>query len=740
MSGSPDSLLTKNSGWSMLTRLWVIAAGLLVLLVPVVYLSFLGVTAWALVGGALRAFERWALEPGWGLKNVGTFLGLAVGGITWAWFFRPFWLKSAKPPTKLEMKSATQPEWMETVAMAVVQAQARMPAEVCLDAGHEVRLEPQKGVLSGLADRHRLTVGAAWIGVCNEGQLIADMAACLAHSPAGVSGRFYWLMERMTRWLERAASGQHQQRLELEGRRRLSTLKKRKDHWWEKPLILRLARGYEALTRLPIRMMLLLARALTGLAMRRVEQTCDGVAVQLLGGGGYAELLLKKGRLGAASSVVAEKVAEGIQSERLPDNVVLQKVRECQQASERAFEAPPSLERRRKLALKRGGVGAIKEGSAASLLVRRYQEICRQLTQSHYQQDLGLSLNQIRLVAVAETAKRKGDDAALADIQRYFQGLAHPLRPICGLVEEGTETPTVEAMRKQIRASKQTMLERGGQSKSVMQEWTQSWQRRRDLEMAHAFALAGMPMDARQYGVNAHEPAIYREEIERQRMSMEYSDDALKPVEADMERRLAAALGLMMIRPVDACPGHLQETASALPDWGMAYGALCARLPVLWEIQNLGFALESLGLDGQLEAFKHAEAGTELEAQAQALGHLIPRMRALLGQLLEGLDQMPAPMKPDTSLAHWLIHEAAFPGWETLAEAVASGLAVMQVAVRFEETYQSVFAWICRAAEAAEREWAVESLGTEACETSVLGQFEVCESPLMQHSMALAAH
>ena len=737
MSGIPDSPLTKNAGWTLLTRLWVISAGLLVLLVPVVYLSFLGVTAWALVGGALQAFERWALEPGWGLKNVGAFFGLALGGITWAWFFRPFWLKARKPLTKLEMQLATQPEWMETVQLAAAQVRAAMPVEICLDAGHEVHLEPQKGVLSALRGRHRLTVGAAWIGVCSEGQLVADMAACLAHSPAGFSGRFYWLMERMTKWLERAASGKDQQRLDVQGRRSYKGLK-RKASWWEKPMIQRLARGYEGLTRLPIRMMQLLAKAVTGLALNRVEHSADALGARLLGGAGYAEVLLKKERLRMAVQAVTAKIEEGMQSERLPDNVVLQKVREFQQGAERKVEVAAAVERRRKQAQKKGGVGMINAGAAASLLVRRYQEICRQLTQSHYQQDLGLSLNQVRLVAVAETAKRKGDDAALADIQRYFQGLAHPLRPLCGLVEESSETPGEEAMRQQVQASKLTMQERGGQSRSVMLEWTQSWQRRRDLEMAHAFALAGMPMDARQYGLNAHEPAIYREEIERQRMSMEYSDDALKPVEADMERRLAAALGLLMCRPVVSCPEHLRQTATELPDWGMAYGVLCGRLPVLWEIQNLGFALESLGLDGQLEVFKHAEAGSELEAQAQALQYLIPKMRANLEQMLEGLEQVPAPMKSDVSLTQWLTSELTFPGWETLAESVASGHAVMEVANRFEKAYQASFAWVCRAAEAAEREWAIERLGTAACEKPSLGYFEACEMESMPRNLAMA--
>jgi hypothetical protein len=639
------------------------------------------------------------------------------------------------------MKSATQPEWMETVAMAVVQARAPMPVEVCLDTGIEVRLEPQKGVLSGLAGRHRLTVGAAWIGVCSEGQLIADMVACLGHAPAGLSGRCYWLMERMTRWLERAASGRFQQRVEFEDRRSFKGYAPRKVSWWQKPGISRVVRAYGWLTRLPIRLMWMLARVVTGLALNQVERVCDSAAVKLVGGAGFSDVLVKKARLREAAKAVEVKLAEGMQSERLPDNMVLQKVKAMQQqVGEKQVKLDAVTEGRRKRALKQSGVGLIKEGTAASLLVRRYQEICRQLTQTHYERDLGLSLNQVRLVAVGETAKRNSDDAALADIKRYFQGLAHPLRPICGLVEESAATPTEAEMRQQVEASKRTMRDRGDQARSVMTEWTQSWQRRRDLEMAHAFALAGMPIDARQYGLRSHEAAVYREEIERQRMSMEYADDSLRAVEADMERRLAAALGLMMCRPVESCPMHLQSTAEALPLWGTAYGALCGRMPVLWEIQNLGFALEALGLDGQLEVFKHAEAGSELEAQEKALHFLIPKIRDNLGQLLQGLEQVPAPTNPDRSLMQCLTEELVFPGWETLAEAVASGHAAMEIAARYESAYQMTFAWICRAAEAAELTWAADQAGTVACERPNLGHFNACETPLMPESMALAAH
>lgn len=421
---------------------------------------------------------------------------------------------------------------------------------------------------------------------------------------------------------------------------------------------------------------------------------------------------------------------------RMPDNVVLQTIKEMALVGEVSEIEDAETENRRQWALKKGGLAMLNEGGAASLLVRRFQEICRQLTQTHYQQDLGLSLNLIRLVAVGEGTQRKVDEAALADIQRYFEGLAHPLRPMCGLVEESDATPTEAEMREQLAVSRRMMGERGEQARIVQKEWTMAWQRCRDLEMAHAFALAGMPMDPRQYGLRTHEAAIYREEIDRQMITMEHSDDSLRAIEADMERRLAAALGLMMCRSVESSAGELGEMATVLPMWGTAYGALSARVPVLWEMRNLVFALESLGLDGQVDVFKHAEAGSELEAQGKALEYLMPKIRHCMGRLLADLEQVEAPMKPGMSLAQWLTEGVSFPGWETQVESVASGHAAMAVSDRCEEAYQAAFAWICRAAEAAEAAWGVER-ATAACERPSLGHFEACEMESMPQNLAL---
>lgn len=655
-------------------------------------------------------------------------------------FIRPLWLRRSGRSAVLEVREASQPEWLQAVRMAVVQARAPMPVEVCLDWGGEVRLEPLKGVASGLAGQHRLVVGSSWIGVCGEGELIASVVASVGQSPKGLAGRCFWLMEGVRGWLERAASGTHQGKI-LDGGSGLAFkgYQKRIDAWWEKGAAWRLIRGFDWLTRRPVWLMLQLARVITGPARRGVERACDASAARLLGGAGFAEVLRKRERLRKAVEAVGSRIEEGLRNERLPDNLVLQAIKELASMEGTRSEGEAGVLERCERAMKAGGAGLIGRGGSASQLVRRFQEISRQLTQTHYEHDLGVKLGQVRLVAVGEAAKRKVEEGMMQEVQRYFEGMAHAHRGLCGLVEEGGAQPTREEQARQVETSRRHMRERADQVRTNLREWSMAWQRCRDLEMAHAYALAGMPLDAREYGLRAHEPALYREEIARQEMIMEHSDDALRSIEADMERRLAAALGLLMSADGAEVPEEMREAAGVLPLWGAAYGVLCGKLPAMRRLRNLLPALESLGISGHEGNTAHAEAGSELEAAGRALDYLSREIQGILRELMEGLERVPAPTGSGQSLAYEVTGGAGVMVWETRAQFVAAGPLVTKAHERCEEIHQTAFAWLCRVAEAAEQKWARGvTEATTACERAQIGEFGECEAISHSGAMRLA--
>ncbi len=706
MTNPPQTNGSKQLRWPVLTRLIVCVAAVLVLVVPVLYLGFLLVTAQALVFGALGAFERWILERGWGWANIATATGLAAGFATWVWFFRPFWLKPGKKGSTSQVLPGDQPEWFEAIVMAVAQARAPMPAEVRLDCGGEVRLEPAGMVGAVMAGRHRLTVGTAWIGASTEGQLIADLVAVVSQSPRGLAGRSYWILRGTQEWLERAVSqGQERQagQADVEVVAGIRFPIRRKKRWWHHPLPAKLLVAYLWLTRRPVWLMLQLTRLLASPALRRVTFAGDAAAAQLLGGSEYAQLLNRKAAMRRVDETLCRRLEDGIRDGLLPDNLAQARVRELEKmgADGQAAALKDGPARLRRI-MAFSAEPLIVKGGAAACLVRRFAEVCRQLTQMFYQQDLGLAINQFRLVTAAEAAKKSTESGRFNfDILRYFDGLAHPLRPLCGLTEEDQSRPSLTEMRAQIERSREQMKRRGDQARSMQKEWLMAWQRCRDLEMGHALALAGMPLDARQFGLIAHEARLYREEIARQETIMEHSDEALRSIEADFERRLAAALGLLMQAPAHALRTELQALSAELPVWGGAYGVLCARLPALWRLMNNVPAFESLGAEADETAFRHAEADQEGGAVRLSLEYLLPRIRRDLAGLLKGLERVACPLSPAEDLCSWLLKDTSLPAAETAA-GIADGRLAAVVAGKFTELYQTTLAWLCKTAEAAE--------------------------------------
>ncbi len=707
MKVSADGNSVRVSRWPLTVRLWVVIAAVLVLAVPLLYLAFLVGTGWVLVLGAVAAFERWALESGWGWANLATSAGLVAGLAAWVYFFRPFWLRPSRTGSALQVLPADQPEWFEAVAMAAVQARAPLPAEVRFDSSGEVRLDACGGLGAVVGGRHRLTVGTAWVGACMEGQLIADLTACLSSSPRGLAGRCYWFLRGMTAWLERAAVTPGRgavSAVDVEVVAGMAFPKRQKQGWRQRPFLVKSRALFLWLTGRPVWFLSVLARVLTCPALRRVRLAGDAAAAQLLGTAGYAELLRRKAAMLAAEERVSRRLEEGIRDGRLPDNLAQLRLRELESGLALAdvtmlADGAARLQR----VLKRAGEPLIASGGPASSLIRRFQEIARQTSQMFYQQDLELVLSQFRLVAAGETVKKTAEsEAASRDIQRYFEGLAHPLRPLCGREAEDHGRPSEEEMKRQIETSRRQMQARGDQVRSVQREWGMAWQRCRDLEMAHAMALAGMPLDARQYGLSAHDPRLYREEIARQEIIMEHSDEALRSIEVDFERRLAAALGLLMQAEPAGLDEALRAAREELPLWGLTYALTCSRLPLLWRLMNRVFAFEALGAEADDGSFKHAESDAESHAARQALDFLLPAIHQERRQLLAGLETAVCPLQREVSVHAWLTTGLSAVLVEGSLKAVAEGKAAVVVAERLMKLHQTVFAWLCRTAEAAE--------------------------------------
>jgi hypothetical protein len=219
------------------------------------------------------------------------------------------------------------------------------------------------------------------------------------------------------------------------------------------------------------------------------------------------------------------------------------------------------------------------------------------------------------------------------------------------------------ALRASVEAGRQWMEVNGQQMRAVLDEWHMAWQRLRDLEMAHAFAVAGLPMDSHQYGVAAHRPELYREEIDRQTFSLEHSDEALAHYEARLEARFAAALGLLWSAAQGSLPEKLRPVRETLPDWVALYQALADRIRHVRSMMTRFSAFESLGAK--------FSSGKVERAYLDAVGFLVPGILCDAQRVLHGLEQCSAtphqPQGAHASLAHYFVSTVPPGGMRLLA-------------------------------------------------------------------------
>lgn len=699
-------------------RIGVMLAAMWVIFVVATYAGLLVVVGLAMVLACNTAFEHLALGQGNVFINAGVSAALACAGVLWAWMFRPLWVKPARRTASQPLKKVDQPILFSLFAVVAERLGMEMPTSVRMAWSDGVVIERSPGTMGWLANRKELVIGAAVLGTCNVRHAVGAVMNALGQVPNGLTGRWAWTIRGLVSWLDRAAKSVFENDENEEMMMAAIAKKKRK----KAGLFLRAWRGFVWISQRPIWFMDRLARVAATPALRSLSARADAAEARMLGGSAFFESLTERLSIQTAVKRTGQLIHQGISSGRLPDNLLQAAVKSMPTATERTLgmadrESPwhQITERRvSKVQHLEKGTKWNEDGPIAAL-IERFADLSRHITQMHYQQDLGLSLVQFKLVAAGEATgsgslEEKASLEQVSVIKRYFCGLVDPDRALCGLVKQSSYQPTLVDLRQQVLSVRQFTQSRSHQINVVLQEWRKAWQRWRDLEMANLYSRVGIRLDSHQYGVLAHQPKLYEEEITRQRMVMEYSDDALKCFDEPSERRFAAALGLIMMTPDLQLPEELAALRAQLPIWGHAYGEMAHRLPILWELLALAHARDSMGSAGGDDSSEDWQATCrELNVRFHKLGL----------ELISGLEHVPDPAEnSELSLQQRLLQQETSPAKTVLAPEEARMTEVIRVTLNFQKVYHEVFSSLAGAAELAETHL-VDGVAAEVAPQSV---------------------
>ena len=614
MSMPPDSSGERPLDANLDGRPWVVVVGDGLLTGLSCLVVGFAVTAVALVGAVLARGTagvildlpdldavRLEMIPGW--------FGLALAWVYWAQIVGAL-LKSRDAETSGVLLSAKgQPQLHELVSRIMQKCGVGTVSELWIEMGDSVRVEHGMERQSWI-----VRLGLPLLGIVSA----RELAVLLLHGQRRRMG----LREKMESLMHQAAWGRDAWEWRLSSK--LSGEARGRD-WL--PLLGLVWRQLCVLPLKPVALVLsMLARA--GDLLNQRWRRRSGCAA--LGGEGWALLIRKQRLLRQAWAEWIQEVKEGRSRGALPENLVLRLARRWQELSGQSH-LDWTDDQERTGAFAEFLVQQVVEVSSAGLLVEGFDGLSRQLTHRYYRRELGASLPHYRLTAEAlEQPEATQEREAGAALNRYFNGMAHPERAVYGLAATPAGHVSAEMLAEVVRSARAELKLVGPSMREAVQRWNLVWRRRRELEAGAALSQSGLDLSGIEFGVKDSGWSALLTEAGRERLAMEQMETLLLPVETLMEKRFAAALGLLWWAEADVLSDALKRRRQDLPKWVGVFEPMAAVLPQFREMLNGVFTLQTLA--------SRTQDVTDAGGCMAVLHHLVPRLIKQAQQIRMAVD------------------------------------------------------------------------------------------------------
>ena len=642
-----------------------------------------------------------ALAESWHWRDALPILYVAAGGVTWIFMLRPLMPRSRSIHVALQITPSSQPRLFELVDEICWHLRLDPPEEIWLDTTIGIRSSVRDGVLGVAGGELILHIGLPIVSVVNAREFTALLVRELAMNAGGLGTTFSHLVRELNTWFYRALHERDPWELELRVKREKETPTQR---------LIRISTWlWMGVAKVPFGLFVIASRLISVAALVRLASGADRAAMNVIGKQSWKSLHETMQLLQGAWDASRTEIQRGLGQHRLPDNLALLLARHVTRASRQ--KAPPVPTQAAKTPAA-SLVEEFPEGAPAASLIRGFVDLSRQVTCFYYQHELGIGLHEIRLVADEEVIhQNRREDESLVIIRRYFGGLAHPERAMCGLGATHQVSPGQLQLQDEILRVREEIREWGSRLKLALQEWNLAWQRRRDLEAAAVLSLAGFTISRIQFGTDDTTPQSLRGEAARQRMLMEHMETALAAYEVKLESRFAAALGLLWWVDKEQLDDRLKERRQDLPAWVSIYEAMAGALPSFRELLTTFFAFQTLGA--------RYTSQEETTSVFTALQSVVPKMTNLLRQILSTMDGAMYPFAPNKRsipLNDYLlqgklpepVNISMNPGAAVDTKVLSAKMAADASEViapfvdRFLQLYHKSYAWLAESAELTE--------------------------------------
>ena len=422
---------------TMKYRVALVAVAALMILLPIIYATFVIGVASATVWHALNDWDWFIPSRRWGVPFLFLYAALCVvGGVLTVFMIKPFFAPAVKSDRPLKLSHQDDPLFFAFVDLIAQRVGAPMPVEIHVDCTANASAGAQHGLIGLYSGCLVLTVGLPLIGGLTARQLAGVIAHELGHFAQRSGMTFWYIVNSVNTWLSRMVYDGDAWDAKL-------------DEWVERyndsrGLVLLMAKGAIWLTRKCLLVFHKLGVLVSRSLERQMEFDADRYEACIAGSSMFRDTTLRIKELNAASDAVGKRLSYSWDDGKLSDNFPKMIIEQSRNLPDRYREAitqglkeqradywsthPTDYERIAN-ADALGARGIFWVDVPGNALLARYERLCRQASLMHYRYVFNVAVKAEQLVSSAEVnshAQQRESDAEL--LKRYLAGQFWPTR------------------------------------------------------------------------------------------------------------------------------------------------------------------------------------------------------------------------------------------------------------------------------------------------------------------------
>ena len=612
-------------------RLGLVVVAVAMLLLPVLYLALIAAAGTGVWWHATA--NTWILDGESKQWRLLAYAAPLVAGVVLLFFMiKPILARPSRREDPLPLDRDAEPRLYALIDEICRQVRAPRPARVEVDCQVNASASFAPGRLSLLRRDLVLRIGLPLAAGLSVRELSGVLAHEFGHFAQGGGMRLTALVRGVNGWFARVVYDRDRWDDALERWSRETD--------WRIGAVLVLARGAVWVSRRVLLGLMLGGHAISCFMMRQMEYDADSYEVKIAGTETFIRTSARLRELNMGAQMAYGDMRSAIGSGALPANVpafVAEHSRSLPEAlrsqlqdasGERTglLDTHPCDADRISAAQAVGGGGALVGGEEpARLLFRDFEALCAAATRHHFQHDLALDLEGVRLVqtsaAIAESRSRGERFAAL---DRFLGDRRSPLRPVHLPLDEVAALDE-SALAAASQAARDAVTSAGEETAALYAEYERAEEQRQHATAAQELLAAGFEkVSAADFGLPAGTAAAAADALRAAETRQQELNTPLTAFEAAAGRWLACELAARRQGPADAVAAMVH-----------AANALAAVMPALRELRILDFASVLV---------EHNTPPSHLAAQVAAhAGHLSRRVAARRERVAGALNARACP-------------------------------------------------------------------------------------------------